>query len=346
MQKYLVYSWECLNTSLTSRTVTEVGIVKQNLPWKQLVEKFPYLEIIGENNIDFGPPKLMIGQSNAHLLKCQTTIQPSEDQPCVSKTVLGWLAHGPTGYDITEDSETNFSCHEISNEELRNLVKKNFQSEDCCSQINKVRKTEEDNGAEQIVAKTIEHKDGKYFIGSPWKNDAEFPKKFPLAVRRLGLIEKKLKKDSNLAKAHETEVKKRLEKGHAEKVYMEDFCALNPNKPGEVRMVFNCEAKVDGKSLNDFLLPFDATCFFFISRSVKNYNADKTVAEGSRTLKTNKKDFIPMLEQLAAVLAVRLYKLRSKLKKVVFSCKYCRKKKVPDKVASLVDMNWLMERIS
>nr|XP_054764691.1 uncharacterized protein LOC129271341 [Lytechinus pictus] len=90
-----------------------------------------------------------------------------------------------------------------------------------------------------------------------------------MAEVRLKYLERRLKKDSNLAVKYTETVQGYIEKGFAEKVprqekeenlqtsctwYLPHHPVVHPHKPAKVRVVFDCAAKYRGTSLNDTLL--------------------------------------------------------------------------------------------
>ncbi|XP_070851474.1 uncharacterized protein [Drosophila suzukii] len=87
-----------------------------------------------------------------------------------------------------------------------------------------------------------------------------------MAHRRLINVEKKLKRNGQLALEYDRIIKDYVSKGYARKLqqdevavtsdrlwYLPHFGVENPNKPGKVRLVFDAAAKVRGTSLNSAL---------------------------------------------------------------------------------------------
>lgn len=77
------------NTLRQIRTVETVGVIIQHLDWDYLKEKYPYLENVDSSQFTQAP-KLLIGQNNVHLMNSKITIQPTLDQPCITRIMLGW----------------------------------------------------------------------------------------------------------------------------------------------------------------------------------------------------------------------------------------------------------------
>ena len=86
-------------------------------------------------------------------------------------------------------------------------------------------------------------------------------------MQRLNSLEKKLSKDSNLARMYDTSIREFIDLGHARVLkesernsqsevtnYIPHHGVTHPKKPGKVRVVFDAAAKFKGTSLNDKLL--------------------------------------------------------------------------------------------
>ncbi|XP_070854311.1 uncharacterized protein [Drosophila suzukii] len=125
----------------------------------------------------------------------------------------------------------------------------------------------DDARAQRILEDTTVKVGRRYQTGLLWKDDyAVLPRSYEMAHRRLINVEKKLKRNGQLALEYDRIIKDYVSKGYARKLqqdevavtsdrlwYLPHFGVENPNKPGKVRLVFDAAAKVGGTSLNSAL---------------------------------------------------------------------------------------------
>ncbi|XP_070855101.1 uncharacterized protein [Drosophila suzukii] len=125
----------------------------------------------------------------------------------------------------------------------------------------------DDARAQRILEDTTVKVGRRYQTGLLWKDDyAVLPRSYEMAHRRLINVEKKLKRNGQLALEYDRIIKGYVSKGYARELqqdevavtsdrlwYLPHFGVENPNKPGKVRLVFDAAAKVGGTSLNSAL---------------------------------------------------------------------------------------------
>ena len=119
-----------------------------------------------------------------------------------------------------------------------------------------------------ILERTTKKLPDRYETGMLWKEDGvKFPDNKGMALKRLEATERSLKRNPDLASAYQETIQTYIRHGHARKLtpkeasqqrerrwFLPHHAVTNPNKPGEVRVVFDAAAKFQGTSLNDKLL--------------------------------------------------------------------------------------------
>ena len=109
----------------------------------------------------------------------------------------------------------------------------------------------------------IQDQEGHFVLPIPWRNPTEpLPNNLCVAQRRLSSLMRRLGEE-HLYERYDNEISKLLNEGYAEVVplqaingsgrvwYLPHHHVLNPNKPGKVRVVFDCASRFKGKSLNE-----------------------------------------------------------------------------------------------
>ena len=126
----------------------------------------------------------------------------------------------------------------------------------------------EDPIAFEIMSRQLQYVNGHYEVPLLWKNSAAIlPDNYPMAVRRLQSLKRRLIKDPDLHRHYTDQMESIIQMGHAEKVPMQELSSgikqwyiphqlvVNPKKTEKVRIVYDCAAaSSNGKSLNDFLM--------------------------------------------------------------------------------------------
>ena len=126
----------------------------------------------------------------------------------------------------------------------------------------------EDPMAFEIMSRQRQYVNGHYELPFLWKNSAAIlPDSYPMAVRRLQSLKRRLIKDPDLHRRYTDQMESNIQMGHVEKVLMQELSygikqwyiphqpVVNPQKPEKVRIVYDCAAaSSNGKTLNDFLM--------------------------------------------------------------------------------------------
>ncbi|XP_063827870.1 uncharacterized protein LOC135077263 [Ostrinia nubilalis] len=216
-------------------------------------------------------PELLIGQDNHHLLLPSQIKLGKLNEPSATLTPLGWCVHGrmcltrAPGHrrrPAAADAETNLFISESDEasvlRELHEEVRRSFIL-DSVGVSCRPRQNAEEVRAVALLEESASLRAGRWRVRLPCLPDA-----YPAALTRMKGIERKMCKDPGFAKRYEERVNHLLENDYASELmdpatttdrtwYLPHFGVDNPNK-GKLRLVFDAACKVNGNSLNDYLL--------------------------------------------------------------------------------------------
>ncbi|XP_074029231.1 uncharacterized protein [Leptinotarsa decemlineata] len=254
-------------------TVKDMDLPRQTVDGKRLKEKWSHLEYIDFASMTQAKPQLLIGQDNWDLITSREVIEGPKNSPALSKTKLGWIAHGNLR-EFRGRQDSNTVLHIFHNqmnydEKLHEEIKNYFSTESFGVKISEDRSmNSEDKKAVQII-ESVSRRIGdgdRWETGLLWRDDSStLPESKYKALQRLQYLERRMTRDLEIAMTYKQKIEEYLEKDYAEKViegneesskvwYLPHFGVVNENKPGKLRFVFDAAAKVEGKCLNDFLL--------------------------------------------------------------------------------------------
>ena len=126
----------------------------------------------------------------------------------------------------------------------------------------------EDQRALAILESSACLRNGHYQLPLPWRFKSPcLPNNRDVAVRRMRFLERRFQKDASLFEKYRSTVEDYISRGHARRVpddqvyvddkplwYLPHHPVFHPQKPGKVRVVFDCAARFHDTSLNDQLL--------------------------------------------------------------------------------------------
>ncbi|XP_068716993.1 uncharacterized protein [Montipora capricornis] len=243
----------------------QLPVGKNSIPQQEDVNKYPYLKGIQLPKID-APIGLLIGNDVPKALEPKQVIASNDKGPYAVKTIFGWTLNGPLDRKGNSRCTANFIK---ADEELSQQFTRFCNQEFSDSAYDKdAAPSKEDSHAISIMQQSVKLKSGHYEVALPWRNTPpNLLNNRPLAEHRLKLLRRRLLKDEELHSKYSAFVDDLLKNGHARKVpgdrldrpvgavwYLPHHPVLNANKPGKVRVVFDCAAKYRGTSLNDQLL--------------------------------------------------------------------------------------------
>ena len=246
------------------RTVSDLQLPTQTVDMDEIIQKWPYLRNIPIKSMIDAKPVILIGQDNWSLTVPRSVIQRSWNEPVSTKTKLGWVLHGKVG--DRQEHETDFVHFtvnsDLNNDKICELLRKTFEFDN----IDDNFKTETDDithAKEQLINSTRKVDERKWETGLLWKKDVSLPESKITALKRLQHVERQMEKDAGFKNAYVEKMQEYIDKSYARKLSEEEvdqparllphFAVRNPNKK-KIRIVFDCAAKSQNKSLNDNLL--------------------------------------------------------------------------------------------
>lgn len=258
--------------TIKARSVKELNLPVQNVCMSEC-NKYNHLKNVKIDCDSICKPEILIGQDNYHLLVPLEVNVGMVNEPSATRTPLGWCVHGvmraspraakaPHANLLLAEAApappTDHALHELHEE-----VRRSFAI-DALGVSGKPRQNKDEARAVAALENSAQLIDGRWHVGLPWKDpDCKLPDSYPCALSRLYNLNKKFAANEVYASKYGMRIKHLLSNDFAKQVpnsepaprtwYLPHFGVDNPNKK-KLRLVFDAAAKVQGKSLNDYLL--------------------------------------------------------------------------------------------
>ncbi|XP_062714227.1 uncharacterized protein LOC134290998 [Aedes albopictus] len=255
------------------RTVSELLLPSQTLNFEELSERYQHLKGLPIISYQDVRPRILIGMKDQHLSLVQKNREGALHEPIAVKTRLGWTVCGggtlENAANLVHSVFHICTCESASDENLHKMMKEYFAVDSLGIFQSKQPLLSADEERAQTLLKTrTVLKENCYETGLLWRyDDVRLPDSFPMALRRLQCLRKRMDKDPQLADALNQKIIDLVEKNYARKLtddelsesfartwYLPIFPVTNPNKPGKIRMVWDAAAVAHGVSLNSVLL--------------------------------------------------------------------------------------------
>lgn len=251
-----------------ARTIENLALPNQVVDEGKVISNFPKLRSFRGLFDNFDPPKMVIGQDHWMFLESMGRIRNELNGLALEKTRLGWVLHGNLkGSTNSTPAAVFHTCQcEPTDMNLHDLVKESFALDSLGVPDTAKLLSAEDRSAIAVMNNTAVNIGDRWEVGLLWKNDLPLVESRPAALKRLYCLERKMDKDADFAKQYSDKIVDYIEKGYARKLshaeaattndktwYLPHLAVFNPNKPGKVRVVFDCSARSNGMSLNDYL---------------------------------------------------------------------------------------------
>ena len=219
---------------------------KEEIATPARISKWEYLkpisnEIVQDEDIVVG---LLIGANCMKALEPMKIIPSKEDGPYAYKTLLGWCIVGPI---INTETERSISCHRVAVKDVTSsrLAPHHFG----------VEKSIKDISLEEMF---------KMMYSNDFnEHDVTVADSITSSVKRLMFLKRKFLKDQKFFDDYKKFMDNLLVKGYAKQSevvlfgktwYIPHHGVYHPSKPGKIRVVFDCSAEFQGKSINRELL--------------------------------------------------------------------------------------------
>ena len=262
-----------------------IPVNRDHIPTPDTAKLWPHLspiaaELHERSDIDIG---LLIGYNCPHALAPRQVVTGNCSEPFAIKTDLGWSLVGNTG--TPEDEDSIGVSHRILTKEIPELENsaqpKKVVSFECKRQIKEIINLMDrdftDLSSEPPISledrkfltlmeeKIYQNATGFYTMPLPFRQKPPENNSLQVATRRLNLLQRKFNKDPAYKEQYHQFMEDVIERGDAELVpsdeletptswYIPHFGVFHPKKPGKIRVVFDCSAKVGGTCLNDYLM--------------------------------------------------------------------------------------------
>ena len=239
-------------------------ISRENVANQHDVDRWPHLRGIDIPSVD-AEVGLLIGSDVPEALQPREVRKSKDGGPFATRTIFGWVINGPLGRKGSQRHIANFVQADAQlNQQFQQFCNREFNDS---IYETKMSMSQNDQRALKIMKDTVKITNGHYEMALPWKNYPPcLQNNKSLAQHRLSLLKKKLENDPMIFTKYRDFMADMLRNGYAKRVYDQHLGPLNthwylphhavfhPQKPGKIRVVFDCSANYRGTSLNDQLL--------------------------------------------------------------------------------------------
>ncbi|XP_055633030.1 uncharacterized protein LOC129773448 [Toxorhynchites rutilus septentrionalis] len=251
-------------------TVQQLQLPEQKIRFAEVTNRFKHLYGLPVADCLDGPPRILIGLKHLHVYAPLESRIGKPGEPIAVRTKLGWTIYGPQGNDDPSAGSTgHHESGELTDQDLRELLRKHFTLEESGMSVIVLPESDEDRRARELLEKTTIRVDDRFETGLLWKDDnPQLPDSFPMALKRMKSLERKLAKNPQLEQNVKNQIEEYQLKGYTHVTTPKELSeaepgkvwflplnvVLNPKRPEKVRLVWDAAASVQGKSLNSVLL--------------------------------------------------------------------------------------------
>ncbi|KAK0141927.1 hypothetical protein N1851_020398 [Merluccius polli] len=250
-------------------TQREMPVTADNIPSKQDLARWPYLQKVNIPEID-GNIELLIGMNASKIMEPWEIINSQGEGPYAVKTLVGWVVNGPLR---GSESSIHNDCQSatINRISIANLEKLliNQYNHDVNEKASEEKREHsiEDKRFLEIASKSVSLFDGHYTLNLPFrKDDVLMPNNRHIAMQCLQSLKRKFKRNESFYNEYTAFLNDVITQGYAEPVpqleiegvqgrtwYIPHHGVYHPKK-NTLRVVYDCGAGYQGTSLNSELL--------------------------------------------------------------------------------------------
>lgn len=239
-----------------------------NIPTKKELSKWPYLSQVQLPRIP-SKVELLIGSNSPKAIEPWKVLNSQGDGPYAVKTLLGWIINGPLHSKGTANDCASCDSVVVNRISVSNLEEMLVQqyNHDFIERDDKAEMSVEDKRFIKIAEKSIKLEDGHYTLDLPFrKDDTILPNNYQVAEQRLQSLKRKFRRNEEFRTDYTEFLTEVINNGYAEVVPQQELKTsdgkvwfiphhgvYHPQKQ-TIRVVFDCGAAFQGKSLNSELL--------------------------------------------------------------------------------------------
>ena len=251
--------------------LTRFPSLRDSTPSQADVKKWDHLKYLEIPLREKSGITLLIGQDVPDALIPLEVRRGRENEPYATRTSLGWTLNGPMQSGNSNDSAV---CHFIQADQgpdvrLEAQVEQFWKLDVGQTLAGSLpQMSQDDKRVLDVWNESIKLIDQHYEMDIPFKvTPPELIDNKKMAEKRLQSLGRRLSKDPDLHRLYKTGIEDLLQKGYAEPVqdsedekddgikwYIPHHSVTSPNKPGKLRIVFDCAAEYGGTSLNKQVL--------------------------------------------------------------------------------------------
>ena len=224
------------------------------------INQMQHLEGVELHELQDKSVGLLIGLDNPALFRPLESRHGKNGEPDAVLTTLGWTLFG-TAFS---SSQENDYCFHVSTLTDRALTTSPYDNVISCGL--ECDNSKEDRIALEQMERSVKLVNGHFQLPLLWRDkQTVLPDNRAVAQSRLESLKRRLIRDDQLHQLYAKTMQNYIDHGYAEPVpgdvevasrrwFLPHHSVTNPNKPGKVRIVFDCASRCKGVSLNGVLM--------------------------------------------------------------------------------------------